>query len=139
MKMCRSCSPANPITLCPTAGPLFRSATNDAGARAAASTTTNVTAAPITEIAGASGRRVLLKGGMVLSMDSNVGNFAKGDILIEGAKIVAVGANIEAGDAHVIDASGKIVMPGPVDPDRLLYHELKPGAFAATSGKMRRV
>ena len=29
--------------------------------------------------------------------------------------------------------------PGPVDPDRLLYHELKPGAFAATSGKMRRV
>jgi predicted N-acetyltransferase YhbS len=34
---------------------------------------------------------------------------------------------------------GKIVMPGPVDPDRLLYHELKPGAFAATSGKMRRV
>ena len=34
---------------------------------------------------------------------------------------------------------GKIVMPGPVDPDRLLYHELIPGAFAATSGKMRRV
>jgi predicted N-acetyltransferase YhbS len=33
---------------------------------------------------------------------------------------------------------GKIVMPGPVDPDRLLYHELKPGAFAATAGKMRR-
>jgi predicted N-acetyltransferase YhbS len=33
---------------------------------------------------------------------------------------------------------GKIVMPGPVDPDRLLYHELKPGAFAATNGKMRR-
>lgn len=33
---------------------------------------------------------------------------------------------------------GKIVMPGPVDPDRLLYRELKPGAFAATAGKMRR-
>ncbi len=33
---------------------------------------------------------------------------------------------------------GKVVMPGPVDPDRLLYHELKPGAFAATTGKMRR-
>lgn len=33
---------------------------------------------------------------------------------------------------------GKIVMPGPVDPDRILYSELKPGAFAATSGKMRR-
>jgi predicted N-acetyltransferase YhbS len=34
---------------------------------------------------------------------------------------------------------GKIVMPGPVDPDRLLHCELRAGAFAATSGKMRRV
>lgn len=33
---------------------------------------------------------------------------------------------------------GKIVLPGPVDPDRVLFHELKPGAFAATNGKMRR-
>ena len=33
---------------------------------------------------------------------------------------------------------GKILMPGPVDPDRLLYHELKPGALANTIGKMRR-
>jgi predicted N-acetyltransferase YhbS len=33
---------------------------------------------------------------------------------------------------------GKIVMPGPVDPDRLLYCELRPGAFDAASGKMRR-
>ncbi|HYA79349.1 MAG TPA: N-acetyltransferase [Methylocystis sp.] len=35
--------------------------------------------------------------------------------------------------------NGKIVMPGPVDPDRLLYHELREGAFAATSGRMRRL
>ncbi len=34
---------------------------------------------------------------------------------------------------------GKITMPGPVDPDRLLYCELRDGAFAATSGKMRRL
>ncbi len=33
---------------------------------------------------------------------------------------------------------GKIIMPGPVDPDRLLYCELRPGAFDAASGKMRR-
>jgi predicted N-acetyltransferase YhbS len=33
---------------------------------------------------------------------------------------------------------GKIVMPGPVDPERLLYGELREGAFAASSGKMRR-
>jgi predicted N-acetyltransferase YhbS len=33
---------------------------------------------------------------------------------------------------------GKISMPGPVDPDRLLYCELRPGAFEAVSGQMRR-
>ena len=29
---------------------------------------------------------------------------------------------------------GKITMPGPVDPDRLLYCELRPGALAETNG-----
>lgn len=33
---------------------------------------------------------------------------------------------------------GAIVMPGPVDPDRLLYCELQPGALARAHGKMRR-
>lgn len=34
---------------------------------------------------------------------------------------------------------GKITMPGPVDPDRLLYCELRAGGLEAASGKMRRV
>ena len=33
---------------------------------------------------------------------------------------------------------GRIAMPGPVDPRRLLYFELREGALAATSGRMRR-
>lgn len=33
---------------------------------------------------------------------------------------------------------GKIAMPGPVDPDRILYCELQPGAIDAVSGQMRR-
>jgi predicted N-acetyltransferase YhbS len=33
---------------------------------------------------------------------------------------------------------GKITMPGPVDPDRILYCELRPGAFDAARGRMRR-
>jgi predicted N-acetyltransferase YhbS len=33
---------------------------------------------------------------------------------------------------------GKITMPGPVDPDRILYCELRPGAFDAAHGRMRR-
>jgi len=34
---------------------------------------------------------------------------------------------------------GKIVMPGPVDPERVLYCELRDGAFAAANGRMRRL
>ncbi len=64
---------------------------------------------------GASNRRYLLKGGAVLSMDPNVGDFAKGDVLIEGKKIVAVGPHLHASDATIIDATGMIVMPGFVD------------------------
>ncbi|WP_224242472.1 amidohydrolase family protein [Hyalangium gracile] len=59
--------------------------------------------------------RYLLKGGAVLSMDPNVGDFACGDVLIEGKKIIAVGPNLNALGAIVINASGMIVMPGFVD------------------------
>jgi predicted N-acetyltransferase YhbS len=32
---------------------------------------------------------------------------------------------------------GRVTLPGPVDPARLLYCELQPGAFAGVSGKVR--
>jgi predicted N-acetyltransferase YhbS len=34
---------------------------------------------------------------------------------------------------------GQVVMPGPVDPERLLCCELRAGALAAASGRMRRL
>jgi cytosine/adenosine deaminase-related metal-dependent hydrolase len=64
---------------------------------------------------GRSGRKTLIKGGAILSMDPVVGNHTKGDILIEGSKILAVGADLEVSDAAIIDASGMIVMPGFID------------------------
>ena len=45
------------------------------------------------------GRRVLIKGGIVLTMDPRIGDFAQADVLIEGSKIVAVGPNIRCGGA----------------------------------------
>jgi 5-methylthioadenosine/S-adenosylhomocysteine deaminase len=59
-------------------------------------------------------RRILLKGGTILSMDPKVGNLAKGDVLIQGKKIAAVGANLQAA-GEVIDASNMILIPGFVD------------------------
>jgi cytosine/adenosine deaminase-related metal-dependent hydrolase len=62
-------------------------------------------------------KRILLRGGTVLSMDKEVGDLDKGDILIEDDKIVAVDRTIDA-DAEVVDVSGKIVIPGFVDTHR---------------------
>ncbi len=72
-------------------------------------------AARLPEGLGTPGRRILIKGGAVLSMDDKVGDFAVGDVLIDGAKIVEVGRDIDAGDAAIVDAAGKIVMPGFID------------------------
>jgi cytosine/adenosine deaminase-related metal-dependent hydrolase len=65
-------------------------------------------------------RRLLLKDGCVLSLSSNVGNFLRADVLIEGKEIVAVGPDlaVPSGAARVIDARGTIVLPGFVDTHR---------------------
>src|SRR6267378_6140193 len=64
---------------------------------------------------GRRGRRYVIRGGHVTSMDPAVGDFAQADVLVEGKKIVAVGPNLQAGGAAEIDARGKIVMPGFID------------------------
>jgi 5-methylthioadenosine/S-adenosylhomocysteine deaminase len=130
--MCRLCSPATPAARCPTFGQVFRSPAGEtsSGAQAAAAATTNITAASIPQLAGKDGTRILIKGGVVMSVDPDVGNFAKGDVLIEGSKIMEVGHHIDAADAHVIDASGKIVMPGFIDTH---HHQFETGLRSTLS------
>jgi len=64
---------------------------------------------------GQPGRRYVIRGGSVMSMDPKVGDFARADVLVEGKKILAVGPNLSGGGADVIDATGRIVMPGFID------------------------
>jgi 5-methylthioadenosine/S-adenosylhomocysteine deaminase len=64
---------------------------------------------------GKANRRYLIRNGIVMSMDPQVGNFARADVLIEGKKILAIGPNINAGNASIIDARDRIVMPGFID------------------------
>src|SRR5271168_5220700 len=59
--------------------------------------------------------RTLFKGGAVVTMDSTVPNLATGDVLVDGDRIAAVGANLLVDDAQVIDAASSIVMPGLID------------------------
>lgn len=63
-------------------------------------------------------RRLLLKGGWVLSMDPAIGDLRVGDVLIEGDSILAVSPKIGNVDAECIDAQGTIVLPGFVDTHR---------------------
>src|SRR4051794_16028121 len=64
---------------------------------------------------GRPGRRFVIRNGAVMSMDPTVGDFPLGDVLVEGKKILAVGRNLNAGNAAEIDARGRIVMPGFID------------------------
>jgi cytosine/adenosine deaminase-related metal-dependent hydrolase len=71
-------------------------------------------------------RRVLLQGGIVLSLDRSVGDFEKADVLIEGKKISAVGPSLAsaARSAIVVNATDRIVMPGFVDTHHHQYETL---------------
>lgn len=61
--------------------------------------------------------RTLLRNGIVVSLDPEVGDLPHGDVLIEDGRIAAVGIALEA-DAEIVDATGKIVLPGFVDTHR---------------------
>jgi 5-methylthioadenosine/S-adenosylhomocysteine deaminase len=62
-------------------------------------------------------RRILLKGGVVLTLDRGIGDFAQADVLIEDGKIREVRPNLVVSDdaAAVIDVSGRILIPGFID------------------------
>ena len=57
-------------------------------------------------------RRILLRGGVVLSLDAKVGDFERADVLIDGKTIAQIAPDISAGDAEVVECTGTIVMPG---------------------------
>jgi cytosine/adenosine deaminase-related metal-dependent hydrolase len=70
-------------------------------------------------------RPSLFEAGTVVANDSIVPNLATGDVPVDGDRIVAVGANIQADGAEVIDATESIVMPGLID----AYHHMWPGVM----------
>jgi 5-methylthioadenosine/S-adenosylhomocysteine deaminase len=64
---------------------------------------------------GRLGRRYVIRGGSVMSLDPSIGDFAQADVLVEGKKILGVGPHLHASGAAEIDATGRIVMPGFID------------------------
>jgi 5-methylthioadenosine/S-adenosylhomocysteine deaminase len=71
----------------------------------------------VAPLAAAPGR-MLIRGATIISMDPSVGNLAKADILIADGAIAAIGPNLAAAGAEVIDAADMIAIPGMVDTHR---------------------
>ena len=69
--------------------------------------------------------RLVIKNGRVINPATKFDAIA--DVLIEDGKIKEIGANLDAGDASVYDAAGKIVTPGLID---LHVHFREPGQEA---------
>jgi imidazolonepropionase-like amidohydrolase len=57
---------------------------------------------------------LLIKNADLYTMDGE-GHVQRGDVLMDGSTIIAVGQNLSAPGAKVFDAKGRVVMPGIVD------------------------
>jgi dihydropyrimidinase len=55
---------------------------------------------------------ILIKGGTLVTAESTF----IADILVDGGKILQIGQNLPAADAKILDAAGKLLLPGGVDP-----------------------
>lgn len=71
-------------------------------------------AAHVLSDSAATGRRVLLKGGYVMTMDDAVGDVDGGDVLLVDGAIATVGTSLGPEDVE-IDCSGHLVLPGFVN------------------------
>jgi cytosine/adenosine deaminase-related metal-dependent hydrolase len=75
-------------------------------------------------------RRILLRGGVVLTLDPKVGDFERADVLIDGKTIARIEPTISDADAEVIDCSGTIVMPGFITTHHHQYETLERSIIA---------
>jgi cytosine/adenosine deaminase-related metal-dependent hydrolase len=66
----------------------------------------------------------LLKGGMVVTMDPALGDFLAADVHVRDGAIVAVGPELAAPGAEVVDAEGMIVMPGLIETHWHMWNSL---------------
>ena len=59
--------------------------------------------------------RTLIRNACLLSLDDAVGDLAQADILVEGGRIAHIAPRLETEAGEVIEAGGRIVMPGLVN------------------------
>jgi 5-methylthioadenosine/S-adenosylhomocysteine deaminase len=77
---------------------------------------------------------LLLRGGLVVTVDESLGDLPDADVLIRDGLIVAIapGLSTSTPDAEVIDCNGRLVIPGLVDTHRHVWQ----GAIGAFTPQM---
>ncbi|MCB0171076.1 MAG: amidohydrolase family protein [Anaerolineae bacterium] len=71
--------------------------------------------------------RTLIRDGVVITVDQELGNFTQADVLIEDNLITAVGPNLPVDHVQVIDGSRMIVLPGLIDTHRHTWQSVLRG------------
>jgi cytosine/adenosine deaminase-related metal-dependent hydrolase len=75
-------------------------------------------------------RRVLIRDAIVVTMEAGVADMTRGSILVDGERIAAIGPDLDAADAAIVDAAGFIVMPGLVNAHMHTWQTALRGAAA---------
>src|SRR5207302_2864395 len=83
----------------------------------------------------------LLRGGSVLTMDPEIGDFECADVHIGHGRIVAIGPDLTVPQASIVDVSGSVVLPGFVETHWHLWNTLlrgRPGGYFRTAAELGR-
>jgi len=77
---------------------------------------------------------LLISGGHVVTLDPGIGDLPRGDVLIRDGRIAAVGTGLatHAPGARMLNARGRLVMPGLVDTHRHVWQ----GALGGHTGQV---
>ena len=59
--------------------------------------------------------RTLIRSATILTMDDGLGDLSGASLLVERNRIVAIGRDITASDAEIVDGRGRIVIPGLIN------------------------
>lgn len=82
-------------------------------------------------------KKILIRNALVVAtQDDTLGEIGGGDVLIEGPVVRAVGKNLPAEGAAIIDASDRVVLPGFVNTHHHLYQVLTRNLPAVQDAKL---
>ena len=101
--------------------------------RAASQDAASDAASDVAPVAAGNPTRTLIRGADVLTMDPTLGEQPATDVLVDNGRIDAIGTELPADGAEVIDAQGMILMPGMIDGHRHVWQAIAMGRLVESN------